>query len=220
MISTGDKDMAQLVSPHVTLVNTMSQTTLDVAGVEEKFGVPPGLIIDFLALTGDTSDNIPGIPGVGPKTAARWLTTYGSLDAVIAHADEIKGKAGESLRANLQTLALARELTAIRCDVELQAEPGSLEIQPQDKAALRELYTQLDFRRWLEELGGDAATLASGDTGVDTTVTYETVLTRARLDDWLQRLSQAGQFAFDTETTSLDYMEAQHRRGVVCPPGG
>jgi len=209
VISTGDKDMAQLVSPHVTLVNTMSQTTLDVAGVEEKFGVPPGQIIDFLALTGDTSDNIPGIPGVGPKTAARWLTTYGSLDSVIAHADEITGKAGESLRANLQSLALARELTAIRCDVALQAEPGSLEIQPQDKTALRELYTQLDFRRWLEELGGDVAHAASGDTGVDTTVTYETVLTRAHLDDWLQRLSQAGQFAFDTETTSLDYMEAQ-----------
>jgi DNA polymerase-1 len=209
VISTGDKDMAQLVSPHVTLVNTMSQTTLDVAGVEEKFGVPPGLIIDFLALTGDTSDNIPGIPGVGPKTAARWLTTYGSLDAVIAHADEIKGKAGESLRANLQTLALARELTAIRCDVVLQAEPGSLEIQPQDKAALRELYTQLDFRRWLEELGSDAAPAASVDSGTDTAVTYETVLTRTRLDDWLQRLSQAGRFAFDTETTSLDYMEAQ-----------
>jgi DNA polymerase-1 len=209
VISTGDKDMAQLVSPHVTLVNTMSQTTLDIAGVEEKFGVPPGLIIDFLALTGDTSDNIPGIPGVGPKTAARWLTTYGSLDALIAHADEIKGKAGESLRANLQTLALARELTAIRCDVDLEAEPGSLEIQPQDKAALRELYTQLDFRRWLEELGNDAAPAVAGDTVAAAAVNYETVLTRAHLDVWLQRLSQAGLFAFDTETTSLDYMEAR-----------
>jgi DNA polymerase-1 len=208
VISTGDKDMAQLVSPHVTLVNTMSQTTLDVAGVEEKFGVPPGLIIDFLALTGDSSDNIPGIPGVGPKTAARWLTTYGSLDAVIAHADEINGKAGENLRANLQTLALARELTAIRCDVALQAEPVSLLIQPPDKAALRMLYTQLDFRRWLEELGGDAENAAAADTAA-AAVTYETVLTRERLDDWLQRLAQAGQFAFDTETTSLDYMEAQ-----------
>jgi len=209
VISTGDKDMAQLVSPHVTLVNTMSQTTLDTAGVEEKFGVPPGLIIDFLALTGDSSDNIPGIPGVGPKTAARWLTTYGSLDAVIAHADEIKGKAGENLRANLQTLALARELTVIRCDVELEVEPGSLEIRPRDKAALRELYTQLDFRRWLEELADVAIPAAAEDAGVGEAVSYETVLTRARLDDWLQRLAQAGQFAFDTETTSLDYMEAR-----------
>ena len=208
VISTGDKDMAQLVSPHVTLVNTMSQTTLDAAGVEEKFGVPPALIIDFLALTGDTSDNIPGIPGVGPKTAARWLTTYGSLDALIAHADEIQGKAGENLRANLQNLALARELTRIRCDVELQTEPGSLEIQPQDAAALRELYTQLDFRRWLEELGEGASPAAAGAAAADAGVTYETVLTRARLDEWLQRLEQAGQFAFDTETTSLDYMDA------------
>jgi DNA polymerase-1 len=209
VISTGDKDMAQLVSPHVTLVNTMSQTTLDTAGVEEKFGVPPRLIIDFLALTGDSSDNIPGIPGVGPKTAARWLTTYGSLDAVIAHADEIKGKAGESLRANLKTLVLARELTAIRCDVELEVAPGNLEIQPQDNVALRELYTQLDFRRWLEELAEAATHPATEDARADAGVTYETVLTRVRLDDWLQRLEQAGQFAFDTETTSLDYMEAR-----------
>ncbi len=209
VISTGDKDMAQLVSPHVTLVNTMSQTTLDIAGVEEKFGVLPGLIIDFLALTGDSSDNIPGIPGVGPKTAARWLTTYGSLDALIEHADEIKGKAGESLRANLQTLALARELTAIRCDVDLEAAPGSLEIQLQDKAALRELCTQLDFRRWLEELENDTATPAASAAAAKAAAEYETVLERARLDDWLQRLEQAGQFAFDTETTSLDYMEAR-----------
>jgi len=209
VISTGDKDMAQLVSPHVTLVNTMSQTTLDTAGVKEKFGVPPGLIIDFLALTGDSSDNIPGIPGVGPKTAARWLTTYGSLDAVIEHAGDIKGKAGENLRANLETLALARDLTAIRCDVELEAEPGSLEIRPQDKVALHELYTQLEFRRWLEELGDAAATAVAEDTGADAAASYETVLARDRLDDWLQRLGRAGQFAFDTETTSLDYMEAR-----------
>jgi DNA polymerase-1 len=209
VISTGDKDMAQLVSPHVTLVNTMSQTTLDVAGVEDKFGVPPGLIIDFLALTGDTSDNIPGIPGVGPKTAARWLTSYGSIDALVAHADEIKGKAGESLRANLQTLALARELTAIRCDLALEEGPGSLEILPQDSAALRDLYAQLDFRRWLEELEAGDSPAAEADDAADPGVTYETVLTRAHLDDWLQRLDQAAAFAFDTETTSLDYMEAQ-----------
>jgi DNA polymerase-1 len=209
VISTGDKDMAQLVSPHVTLVNTMSQTTLNIDGVEEKFGVPPGLIIDFLALTGDSSDNIPGIPGVGPKTAARWLKTYGSLDEVIAHAEEIKGKAGESLRTNLQSLALARELTAIRCDVALDVEPDSLVIQPADTVALRELYTQLDFRRWLEELGDRVLPPVQEGHGADAGVKYETVLTRAHLDDWLQRLAQAGRFAFDTETTSLDYMEAR-----------
>jgi DNA polymerase-1 len=209
VISTGDKDMAQLVSPHVTLVNTMSQTTLDIAGVEEKFGVPPGLMIDFLALTGDTSDNIPGIPGVGPKTAARWLTTYGSLDAVIAHASEIKGKAGENLRANLPSLALARELTAIRCDVELDVQPASLALEPPDKGALRELYTQLDFRRWLEELGNGTPAGIGENGETDPGTSYETVLTRARLDDWLHRLVQASRFAFDTETTSLDYMEAR-----------
>jgi DNA polymerase-1 len=209
VISTGDKDMAQLVSPHVTLVNTMSQTTLDIAGVEEKFGVPPGLIIDFLALTGDSSDNIPGIPGVGPKTAANWLRNHGSLDAIIAHAGEIKGKAGENLRANLDSLQLARELTAIRCDVEMEARPDSLVIQPPDKEALRELYTQLGFKRWLEELEDGAQSAIAGAAGPQAPVEYETVLTRARLDDWLQRLQQAGQFAFDTETTSLDYTEAR-----------
>jgi len=208
VISTGDKDMAQLVGPHVTLVNTMSGTTLDSAGVQEKFGVPPERVIDFLALTGDSSDNIPGIPKVGPKTAASWLAAYGSLDGVIAHAAEIKGKAGENLRAHLDTLSLARELTAIRCDLELDAEPQDLQLQPQDEQRLRELYTRLDFRRWLEELDRDAAgetqPAASGDQPE-----YETVLSEARLDAWIARLAQAGQFAFDTETTSLDYMMAR-----------
>jgi len=152
VISTGDKDMAQLVGPHVTLVNTMSRTTLDSAGVTEKFGVPPERIVDFLALTGDSSDNIPGVPKVGPKTAATWLTTYGTLDEVIAHAGEIKGKAGESLRDNLDTLALARALTAIRCDLELEQAPQQLLLQPRDEQRLRELYARLDFRRWLEDL--------------------------------------------------------------------
>jgi DNA polymerase-1 len=209
VISTGDKDMAQLVSEHVTLVNTMSQTTMDSAGVEEKFGVPPGLIIDFLALTGDSSDNIPGIPGVGPKTAANWLRTLGSLDAIIAHAGEIKGKAGENLRANLDSLKLARELTAIRCDVEMEATPDTLVIRPQDKETLRELYTQLGFKRWLAELEDGAQPAVAGTAGTQDAAEYETVLTRVQLDDWLQRLQQAGQFAFDTETTSLDYTEAR-----------
>jgi len=209
VISTGDKDMAQLVSEHVTLVNTMSQTTMDSAGVEEKFGVPPGLIIDFLALTGDSSDNIPGIPGVGPKTAANWLRTLGSLDAIIAHAGEIKGKAGENLRANLDSLKLARELTAIRCDVEMEATPDTLVIRPQDKETLRELYTQLGFKRWLAELEDSAQPAVAGTAGTQDAAEYETVLTRVQLDDWLQRLQQAGQFAFDTETTSLDYTEAR-----------
>ena len=209
VISTGDKDMAQLVGPRVTLVNTMSNTTLDPAGVEEKFGVPPGQIIDFLALTGDSSDNIPGIPGVGPKTAARWLTTFGSLDEVIAHAGEIKGKVGENLRDNLDTLSMARELTAIRCDLELDAGPEALFLQPPDTDSLREWYRRLAFRRWLAELEGGGAGTAGTEAVKAPEADYETVLTQERLDDWLQRLEQAGEFAFDTETTSLDYMAAR-----------
>ena len=208
VISTGDKDMAQLVGPHVTLVNTMSRTTLDSAGVTEKFGVPPERIVDFLALTGDSSDNIPGVPKVGPKTAATWLTTYGTLDEVIAHAGEIKGKAGESLRDNLDTLALARALTAIRCDLELEQAPQQLLLQPRDEQRLRELYARLDFRRWLEDLDSGAAG-APPSTAVADQPDYETVLSQERLDAWIARLEQAGQFAFDTETTSLDYMLAR-----------
>ena len=119
IMSTSDKDMAQLVDEHVTMVNTMDGGTLDVAGVEEKFGVPPQRIIDYLALIGDTSDNVPGVPKVGPKTAAKWLAEHGSLDGVVAHAGEIKGKVGESLRAHLDQIPLSRELVTIRCDVEL-----------------------------------------------------------------------------------------------------
>ena len=210
VISTGDKDMAQLVDEHVTLVNTMSRTELDSNGVLEKFGVYPTQIIDFLALTGDASDNIPGVPKVGPKTAAKWLTQYGSLDVVMEYADEVKGKVGESLRASLEMLPLSRELTTIRCDLELESSPQDLQVQAQDTARLRELYTQLDFSRLLEELEGDAAAAGSGESAAsDAAAVYETVLTEAQLDDWLQRLQSAGVFAFDTETTSLDYMAAR-----------
>ena len=210
VISTGDKDMAQLVDEHVTLVNTMSRTALDRNGVLEKFGVQPGQIIDFLALTGDTSDNIPGVPKVGPETAAKWLTHHGSLDAVMEQADEIKGKVGESLRASLDMLPLSRELTTIRCDLELESAPQDLQLQGQDTERLRELYTQLDFSRLLEELDGDAARVGAGvPDASEAGAVYETVLTEAQLDDWLQRLQSAGVFAFDTETTSLDYMAAR-----------
>jgi DNA polymerase-1 len=207
VISTGDKDMAQLVDSHVTLVNTMSRTTLDPDGVQEKFGVQPEQIIDYLALTGDSSDNIPGVPKVGPKTAARWLGQYGSLDAVIAHAGEIKGKVGESLRDHLDMLPLSRELTTIRRDVALEDGPGDLQVQRQDGERLRELYTQLDFTRLLEELDSGADTAAASRSV--SAAEYETVLTQAQLDTWLERLQQAGLFAFDTETTSLDYMAAR-----------
>ncbi|MGB5261175.1 MAG: DNA polymerase I [Gammaproteobacteria bacterium] len=207
VISTGDKDMAQLVDEHVTLVNTMSNATLDTAGVEDKFGVTPAQIVDFLALTGDTSDNIPGVPKCGPKTAAKWLSEYGTLDELMAHADAVKGKVGENLRASLELLPLSRELTSIRRDVELAETPQTLRRQAPDANGLRTLYTQLDFRRWLDELGtGDAAPAADRSA---TVTDYETVLAEDRLDAWLDRLKQADEFAFDTETTSLDYMVAR-----------
>ena len=208
VISTGDKDMAQLVDAHTTLVNTMSRTTLDADGVAEKFGVQPAQIVDYLALMGDSSDNIPGVPKVGPKTAAKWLTHYGSLDAIMAHADEVKGKVGESLREHLDMLPLSRELATIRCDIALDSGPDGLRVQTPDAVRLRELYTDLGFNRLLEEIGSGAD--AAADTQrAEVEADYETVLTQGQLDDWLQRLQQAGQFAFDTETTSLDYMAAR-----------
>ena len=210
LISTGDKDMAQLVDEQVTLINTMSNTLLDPAGVVEKFGVPPDRIIDYLALVGDTSDNIPGVPKVGPKTAAKWLNEYGSLDEIIAHADEIKGKVGESLRASLDTLALSRQLATIRCDVELEDDPASLRRREPDRDALREWYKKLEFNTWLRQLNEGAAPEASPAAAHEPLdADYETVLTQKQLDAWFERLERAGLFAFDTETTSLRYMEAR-----------
>ncbi|RRQ21827.1 DNA polymerase I [Thiohalobacter thiocyanaticus] len=211
VISTGDKDMAQLVEGNITLVNTMSNTRLDREGVVEKFGVPPERIIDYLALVGDSSDNIPGVPKVGPKTAAKWLNEYGSLDALIEQADSVKGKVGESLRANLEQLDLSRQLATIRCDLELDQDVDALAMQPPDRAALKELYEQMEFRTWLKEILGEDVPPASGEAAAPPAaeVEYETVLTQKQLDAWLGKLEQAGHYAFDTETTSLEYMQAE-----------
>jgi DNA polymerase-1 len=157
LISTGDKDMAQLVDGHVTLINTMSNTLLDRAGVKAKFDVWPEQIIDYLALVGDASDNIPGIDKVGPKTAAKWLGTWPTLDALVANAADIGGKVGENLRAGLATLELSRKLATIRCDLELPAEATSLAKRVPDTAALRELYARLELRTLLRQLEGGAA---------------------------------------------------------------
>src|SRR6187399_284548 len=158
LISTGDKDMAQLVSPKITLINTMSNTVLDRDGVKNKFDVWPEQIIDYLALVGDSSDNIPGIDKVGPKTAAKWLATWGTLDGVVEHAAEISGKVGENLRAGLEMLALSRKLATIRTDLDLTAGLDGFALQPPDVAKLRELYTRLEFRGLLKALdaGADA----------------------------------------------------------------
>ncbi|MDE3072148.1 MAG: DNA polymerase I, partial [Pseudomonadota bacterium] len=157
LISTGDKDLAQLVSPHVTLVNTMSNTVMDRAGVMEKFGVAPEQIVDFLALTGDTVDNVPGVPKCGPKTAAKWLAEYATLDGVIANAGKIGGKIGESLRATLPQLPLSRELVTIRTDVPLDVRPTDLAQRPADMEQLRALYTRYEFKAALKELDAAAS---------------------------------------------------------------
>ncbi len=212
LVSTGDKDMAQLVNDDVTLVNTMTGTTLDVRGVEEKFGVPPARIVDWLALVGDTSDNIPGVPKCGPKTATKWLAEFGDLDQLVARADEVGGKIGESLRANLAQLELSRELATIRRDVELAVGLAELERRAPDVERLRTLYGQLEFNTLLRKLPGaqDKVDSDSPATTPESMATrHETVLTSAQLDAWLRRLAAADEFAFDTETDSLDYMRAR-----------
>ena len=202
VISTGDKDMAQLVGDGVELVNTMSNKTLDRAAVVEKFGVPPERIIDYLALMGDTVDNIPGVPGVGPKTAAKWLNEYGTLDDVIANAENIKGKIGEKFRAHLSALPLSRELVTIKLDVDLPVAIGELTPQPSDYDKLISLFTELEFKRWLVEL-------QQGDMAKPAKTQYETILTEAQFAAWHARLKAAKLFAFDTETTSLHAREAK-----------
>jgi DNA polymerase-1 len=206
VISTGDKDMAQLVDEEISLVNTMTDTAMDGNGVMAKFGVPPDRIVDYLALVGDSSDNIPGVPKVGPKTAAKWLDQYGSLDALVAHADEVKGKVGENLRASLDTLDLSRQLARIRCDLELEVEPRELALRAPDEDRLRELFTRLEFNTWLKQLDEGAEAPAAQSAAQRE---YETVLTEAQLQRWLERLNKAELIAFDTETTSLHYMAAE-----------
>src|SRR5690606_16475588 len=207
VISTMDKDMAQLVDEHITLLNTMSGTRLDAEGVRAKFGVPPECIIDYLALVGDSSDNIPGIPRVGPKTAAKWLSEYGSLDNLLAHRDDIKGKVGESLREHMGILELSRKLATIHCSVELPLGFDDLVLGEPDRAALMQYYRRYEFSGFLAQLEGDAPqpAAAAAAEGAD----YQTILTLEALDAWLARLQAAELFAFDLETTSIDYMRAE-----------
>jgi len=216
LISTGDKDMAQLVNQHVTLVNTMTDTVMDPRGVVEKFGIKPEQIIDYLALLGDSVDNIPGVPKVGPKTAVKWLTEYESLANIMEHADEIKGKVGENLRNSLDQLPLSYQLATIKCDCQLEIKPEKLQRQSEDKQQLRALFQEMEFKTWLSELLSNAAenksetnTPTTGKKATAATIDYQTVLTQEQLDAWLKKLNDADLLAFDTETTSLDYMQAQ-----------
>jgi len=209
VISSGDKDLAQLVNQHVSLINTMNDTRLDEQGVVEKFGVTPGQIIDFLALVGDSSDNIPGVPKVGPKTAAKWLAEYGSLDELVARADTVKGKVGENLRAHLEQVPLSKQLATIRCDVELEEELKDLELKTPDTAALRGWFERLEFKTWLRQLSEVGDQPGDEAQAVAAAADYQTILTREAFAEWLRRLQDADLFAFDTETTSLDYMQAR-----------
>ena len=211
VISTGDKDMAQLVNQHVTLINTMSDTLMDEVGVVEKFGVKPNQIIDYLALMGDTSDNIPGVPKVGPKTASKWLVKYETIENVIEHADEITGKVGEHLRGALDQIPLSKQLTTIKCDVPLDETLEDLKIAEADKESLTRLYTEMEFRTWLDNLSGDSAAdvVENKKKAVKQEANYETVLDEKSFEKWIKKLKQAKTFAFDTETTSLDYMQAK-----------
>jgi len=218
IISTGDKDMAQLVNEQITLENSMTGSVMDIAGVQEKFGVKPEQIVDYLALMGDTVDNIPGVPKVGPKTAAKWLQEYGDLDSLMAGAADIKGKIGENLRASLPQLPLSRQLTTIRCDVALHYGIEDLKRKQPDLAALKQQLGQLGFSSWLKTLNGDdaaastssePASKASQPVPAAVAKDYQLVLSEADFAAWLDKLKHAELFAFDTETSSLNYSDAE-----------
>jgi DNA polymerase-1 len=248
VVSTGDKDLAQLVTPDVTLINTMSNEKLDVAGVVAKFGVPPDRIIDYLTLMGDVVDNVPGVAKVGPKTAAKWITEFGSLDGVIAAAEQIKGAAGENLRKALDWLPMARKLVTVVQDCDLNGHVpqwptlDALALREVDLAGLEEFYQRYGFKSWLKELGGGKAVVntkpvkpakvnpqgngdlfadpvaVEGCVEVESTTTestedlvrrYDTILDWAQFDAWLARLQAAALVAVDTETDSLDPLQAR-----------
>jgi DNA polymerase-1 len=235
VISTGDKDLTQLVSPGVRWVNTMNEEVLDAAGVEAKFGVPPERIVDYLALLGDTVDNVPGVEMCGPKTAVKWLTEYGTLDELVANADKVGGKVGENLRKHLDFLPLGRKLVTVATDVPLPFRPDQLAARPDDKEKLAALYERLEFKTWLKELqtNGErpraAPTAARGAAAPDPAPPaepgahrggYAAILDWAAFDAWLQKISAAELTAFDTETTSLDPMAAQLVGMSFCVEAG
>ncbi len=214
LISTGDKDLAQVVNDNIHLINTMSNTLFDRDGVIEKYGVPPERIVDYLALIGDTSDNVPGIPKVGPKTAVKWLMEHGDLNTIVANADSVKGKVGEHLRNNLAQIPLSKELVTLKLDVALEMGPRQLLIGEQDKDKLKAHYQKWGFRSWLPEINGgktgrdDEAPSHTADTA-ETNGAYESIYTFKQLNRWISKLSKADLFSLDTETTSLDYMQAE-----------
>ena len=203
LISTGDKDMAQLVDDQISLINTMNDARMDRGGVQDKFGVSPEQIIDYLALMGDKSDNIPGVPSVGPKTATKWLQEYETLQNIIDHADDIKGKVGEKLRAAIDQLPLSHELATIKCDLDLDFGIDDLTVAEADVSTLAKLYQELDFNSWLDELDRQAPSSSRQQAR-----NYQLILTKKDLKTWVKKLKTSTLFSFDTETDNLDYMLA------------
>jgi DNA polymerase-1 len=242
VISTGDKDMVQLLDEAVSLVNTLSNEKLDAASATEKYGIRPEQFIDYLTLIGDTVDNVPGVAKVGPKTAVKWLQQYSTLDALLAHADEISGVVGNNLRAVRDWLPQARRLLTIRCDVPLPQGPEQLRVTPVDQDTLKTLAERYDLRSWMTASSSDAATLGTLALGTDPNLGsvpnavvsnainapatpppvthYETVLTAAQLDAWLAKIDASELTALDTETTSLDPMEARLVGLSLCVSAG
>ncbi len=212
LVSTGDKDLAQLVTDKVTLINTMNDSRLDRDAVKAKFDVYPEQIIDYLALVGDSSDNIPGVPKVGAKTAAKWLNLYDSADGIVEHGDEIKGKIGESLRDNVEQMRLSQDLATIKTDVELEIGIDDLTASDANTDSLRQLYSHfelLSLLRQLDEARDEVSEESVEAQADEEPVEYETVLTWAAFDTWLEKIGKANLVAFDTETNSLDYMIAE-----------
>ncbi|MFT3961882.1 DNA polymerase I [Propionivibrio sp.] len=214
VVLTGDKDLAQLVDARITLVNTMSNETLDEAGVLAKFGVPPERIVDYLTLVGDAVDNVPGVAKVGPKTAVKWLTQYGSLDGVMAAAAQIGGAVGENLRAALDFLPLGRRLVTVRCDLELPVRPEDLAPRPPQREKLIELFTRYEMKSWLKEVSaaGDGAAVppkVEEPAAAPAERYYATLLDWPSFEEWLKKIEAAPLTALDTETTSLDPFAAR-----------
>jgi DNA polymerase-1 len=220
LICTSDKDFAQLVNEHITLINTMNNSVLNPAGVLEKFGIPPERIVDYLALVGDSVDNVPGVPKVGPSTALKWLKQYGSLDNIVAHATEITGKVGENLRATLAQFPLTRSLLTIKCDVALDVTPDRLALKVPDAESLHRLYKQMEFKTWLKEIDSERESgpvrdaknrdenpqAIRHDPGIST---QQILLTQAQLDAWLGKFEQADLCCFDLYSTQQNYMRAE-----------
>jgi len=221
IVATGDKDLAQLVDEHVTLINTMNNETLDMAGVKAKFGVPPELIVDYLALMGDTVDNVPGVEKVGPKTAVKWLLQHGSLDNLMRNADTISGVVGANLRNALEWLPQARQLVTVKCDVPDLPLYAELVAPAPDKEALRQMFERLNFKTWLRELNMPVKKMEAAkvpeqveeaaETEINSTAhaQYQKILTDAQLEEWIARLLAADLVCLDTETTGLDVMDAR-----------